>query len=94
MSSKKLDPWIEGYLDYLRAVRRLAPLSIVNQRSSLGRAARELGERRPGVPLWKLTLADYITWVHGMADDLRALSALVHALWGALVSAGVIKGGA
>jgi hypothetical protein len=29
-----------------------------------------------------------------LADDVRALSTLVHALRGALVSAGVIKGGA
>jgi hypothetical protein len=28
-----------------------------------------------------------------LADDVRALSALVHALRGALVSAGVVKGG-
>jgi hypothetical protein len=29
-----------------------------------------------------------------LADDVRALSALVHALRGALVAAGVVKGGA
>jgi integrase/recombinase XerD len=91
MSSKKLDPWMEGYLEYLRAVRRLAPLSIVNQRSTLGRAARELGERRPGVPLWKLTLGDYIQWVHGMREaeysagsinrDLSFLRGLLDYAW-------------
>ena len=29
----------------------------------------------------------------GLADDVRALSALVHALRGALVAVGVVKGG-
>lgn len=68
MTQEKLDPWIEGYLDYLKSVRRLAPLSIVNRRSTLRRASKELGERRPGVALWKLELDDYLWWV----NELRA----------------------
>ena len=28
-----------------------------------------------------------------LADDVRALGTLVHALWGALVAVGVVKGG-
>lgn len=58
------DPWIEGYLDYQLKVRRLAPRSIVDMRCTLKRAHAKLGALRPDVPLWKLTLEDYLQWIN------------------------------
>ncbi len=59
-----LDPWIEGYLEYQLKVRRLAPRSIVDMRCTLKRAHQKLGLLRPGVPLWKLSLEDYLQWIN------------------------------
>jgi len=64
MKATCLDPLIEGYLDYQRTVRRLTHRSIVDMRCTLKRAARELEEKRPSVPLWKLTLEDYLGWLN------------------------------
>jgi site-specific recombinase XerD len=69
VKNKKLDPWIEGYLEYLRTVRRMARLTIVNQRSTLGRVAAEMEKRRPGVALWKLGLEDYMRLVSTMREE-------------------------
>jgi integrase/recombinase XerD len=59
-----LDPWIEGYLDYQLKVRRLRPRSIIDMRCTLKRAVAELGALRPSIPLWKLTLEDYLQWLN------------------------------
>lgn len=59
-----LDPWIEGYLEYQLKVRRLAPRSIVDMRCTLKRAHQKLGLLRSGVPLWKLSLEDYLQWIN------------------------------
>jgi integrase/recombinase XerD len=64
MNTSPLDPWIEGYLEYKLKVRRLAARSIVDVRCSLKRAHQKLGALRPGVPLWKLTLEDYLQWIN------------------------------
>lgn len=63
-----LDPLIEGYLDYLLHVGRKAPRSVVDARCTLRGACNILARLRPGVPLWKLTLQDYLHWL----DELRA----------------------
>ncbi|HNQ91131.1 MAG TPA: tyrosine-type recombinase/integrase [Verrucomicrobiota bacterium] len=59
-----LDCWIEGYLDYQRTVRRLAPRSVVDIRCTLRRAVLMMGEIRPGVRLWEARLEDYLQWVN------------------------------
>lgn len=64
MNVVSLDPLIEGYLDYQRKVRRLAHRSIVDMRCTFKRAVVDLEEQRPGVPLWKLALEDYLSWVN------------------------------
>lgn len=63
-----LDPLIEGYLDYLLHVGRKAPRSVVDVRCTLRGTCNILARLRPGVPLWKLTLQDYLQWL----DQLRA----------------------
>jgi integrase/recombinase XerD len=59
-----LDPWIEGYLDYQLKVRRLSPNSIRDVRCTLRRAVLMMEQIRPGVPLWKATLEDYLQWLN------------------------------
>jgi len=63
MNAERLDPWVEGYLEYQRTVRRLAPRSIVDMRCTLKRVAQAMAQARPGVALWKLALEDYVRWV-------------------------------
>jgi integrase/recombinase XerD len=64
MNTNGLDPWIEGYLEYQKTVRRLAPRSLVDMRCTLKRAVRAMEQIRSCVPLWKLSLEDYILWVN------------------------------
>jgi len=64
MNKVSLDPLIEGYLDYQSKVRRLAPRSVVDIKCTLKRAVTSLEKVRPTVALWKLTLADYMSWVN------------------------------
>lgn len=64
MNAVTLAPWIEGYLDYQRTVRRLAPRSLVDLRCTLKRVARDMEASHPGVALWKLALNDYVAWVN------------------------------
>ena len=69
MSTLRLDPWIEGYLEYQRTVRRLAAKSIVDLRCTLKRAVQAMEAVRPAVPLWKLTLEDYVRWVNRQREE-------------------------
>jgi integrase/recombinase XerD len=68
MSSERLDPWVEGYLEYVRTVRRLAPRSIIDLRCTLKRAVQTMAQRHPGVDLWKLSLGDYVQWVNAQRE--------------------------
>jgi integrase/recombinase XerD len=86
-----LDPLIEGYLDYQLKVRRLAHRSIVDMKCTLKRAVAALEKMRPSVPLWKLTLEDYMTWVNqereagyspqSLNKDLSHLRGLLEYAW-------------
>ena len=69
MKITTLDPWIEGYLEFQRTVRRLAPKSIVDKRCTLKRAVAAMAETRPNMPLWKLTLEDYLRWVNRQREQ-------------------------
>lgn len=69
MITVTLDSWIEGYLGYQRTVRRLAAKSIVDMRCTLKRAVQAMEAVRPAVPLWKLTLEDYVRWVNRQREE-------------------------
>jgi integrase/recombinase XerD len=69
MNPLTLDPLIEGFLDYQKSVRRLAPRSIVDMRCTLKRAVTALEPKHPSVPLWKLTLEDYLGWVNQQREQ-------------------------
>lgn len=59
----ELDHWLEGYLEYLHQVRRQASGTIRDVRCTLRRVCRHMDRQRPGVPLWDLTLNDYLMWL-------------------------------
>lgn len=64
MSKKvELDPWVEGYLDYLRDVRRSGARSLSDKRCTFKHVSVTMAVIRPGVPLWKLSTEDYLRWV-------------------------------
>jgi site-specific recombinase XerD len=62
-TSSRLDPWIEGYLDYLRDVRRQGPRTVSDVRCTLKRASEALAVTKPEVALWELELEDYLRWL-------------------------------
>ena len=70
------DPLIEGYLAYLSEVRRQAPRTIVDVRSSLKRAVIALEAMRPGVAMWKRPLEDFLRWLDAERDAGRTSSCL------------------
>ena len=59
----RLDPLIEGYLDYKKDVNKVAPGTLRDIRSSLNRVIRQLQLVRPEVPLWQLSFEDYLRYV-------------------------------
>lgn len=58
-----LDPIVEGYLDYLLAVGRKAPRTVVDVRCTLRHVVAGMEAIRPGAALWKVTLEDYLQWL-------------------------------
>ena len=66
--AKPLDPWAEGYLDYLRDVRKLKPTSLRDFRCALRRVAQFMEQQRPGTPMWKCTLQDYLAWLNASRE--------------------------
>ncbi len=71
-----LDGLIEGYLEYLAEVSRKQPRTVIDVRCTLGRISRSLSVLRPGVPLWRLTLEDYIQWLQQERQQGRSESCL------------------
>jgi site-specific recombinase XerD len=71
-----LDPLIEGYLRYLAEVGRKAPRTVIDVRCTLKRAVQAFAERCPQVPLWRLTLEDYLHWFQAEREAHRTESCL------------------
>ena len=63
MSGTELDVWQEGYVSYLRDVRKLKPRTLIDVRCTLKKVSGYLVQQRPGVPLWKLQVDDYLQWL-------------------------------
>jgi integrase/recombinase XerD len=76
----RLDPLIEGYLDYLTHVGRKAPRTVTDVRSTLRTAGASLAQRRPGVPLWKLDLQDFLHWLDEQRSAGRSSGSLAKQL--------------
>lgn len=75
-SQRKLDPVIEGYLEYLQQVGRKASGTVRDVRCTLRQVCRAMDAAQPGVPLWKLSLADYIQWLNGQRQQRHSSASL------------------
>jgi integrase/recombinase XerD len=87
MKTERLDPWIEGFLDYLRDVCRSGKRSLADRRCTFKRVSLAMEELQPGVPLWKLTLEDYLLWINRERESgssVRTLSKHISYLRGLL----------
>jgi len=62
-SREKLDPLMEGYLDYKRTVERRGKETVKDIRCTLRRVSKAMEELRPGKVLWELKLTDFIEWL-------------------------------
>jgi len=71
-----LDPLIEGYLSYLLEVGRKAPRTVIDVRCTLKRSVEAFAARRPEVPLWKLSLEDYLHWFEAERTATRSAASL------------------
>jgi integrase/recombinase XerD len=72
----RLDPLVEGYLAYLRDVGRKAPATLRDVRCTFNRGAPVLESIRPGVPIWKRPLEDYLLWLEAMREAGRTASCI------------------
>lgn len=91
MASERLDPWIEGYLEYLRDVGRKAHRTITDVRCTLKRTVEGTGKDRPLVPLWHLALEDYLRLFErervagrspaSLAKDISHIRGLLNYAW-------------
>jgi len=88
---RALDVLIEGYLSYLREVGRKAPRTVIDVRCTLKRAVDAFSSRCPELPLWRLTLEDYLHWFEAerergrsegsLAKDVSHLRGLLEYAW-------------
>jgi site-specific recombinase XerD len=76
----ELDAWIEGYLSYLRDVRRMNPRTLIDLRCTLKKVSEFMAAARPQTPLWKLTLDDYLHWLNEWRAVGRSERALAKSL--------------
>jgi site-specific recombinase XerD len=80
VSDDRFDPWVEGYLDYLTGVRRLAHRTMVDVRCTLKRAIKGMAVARPAIPLWKLSLEDYLRWIEKEREAKRSATSIAKEL--------------
>jgi site-specific recombinase XerD len=71
-----LDPLVEGYLAYLADVSRKARGTVRDVRCSLKRVSAKMSRIRSGVPLWKLSLGDFMVWLERERDDGTSVQSL------------------
>jgi integrase/recombinase XerD len=91
MTERVLDAWLEGYLGYLRDVRRMSPRTIVDVRCTLKKVSEFMQGARAGTPLWKLSLQDYLHWLNeargrgqsenSLAKELSHLRGMLDYAW-------------
>lgn len=75
-SPPPLDPLIEGYLSYLDKVGRKTARTIIDVRCTLRRVVVRLATARPGVPLWSLSLEDFLHWMERERQSGRTAMSL------------------
>lgn len=91
MTRHELDPWIEGYLDYLGNVRRMNGRTIIDVRCTLKKVCTFMAAHAGERPLWRLSLEDYLRWLghernkgsspSAMAKQLSHIRGLLDYTW-------------
>jgi len=91
MSTQALDPLLEGYLEYLRDIKRLAHRSVVDVRCTLKKVSTYMDSEKGGVSLWKAKFQDYLDWLNHeretgrnptvLAKNLSQLRGLLDYAW-------------
>jgi integrase/recombinase XerD len=76
MMQQPLDPLIEGYLSYLADVGRKTKRTVIDVRCTLRRVSEAMGTIRPGLPLWRLELRDYLRWLEQERQAKRTSNSL------------------
>jgi site-specific recombinase XerD len=64
-----LDPWVQGYLEYMGEVSRRTPGTVKDVKCTLKRVSRAMEEINPNAPLWKATFEDYMRWLREERDE-------------------------
>lgn len=80
MTRVEIDPWLEGYLSYQRDVRKMSPRTIVDLRCTLKKVSGAMEASRPGTPLWRLTLKDFLQWLNAARERGQSEKALAKEL--------------
>jgi integrase/recombinase XerD len=73
---QRLDPLLEGYLEYLSDVGRKAPRTVIDVRCTLKRVSGVLQSLVPDQPMWKLPLTAYLRWLEHERERGRSASNL------------------
>ena len=68
----KLDTWIEGYLSYLKQVRKISSGTIVDMRCTFRNVSRYIKDHFPEKKLWKLELEEFLQWVENEREKNRS----------------------
>ena len=76
MKKQTLDPLIEGYLEYLKDVRRLAHRSIIDIRCTLKNTSTYMDTGKAGLALWRAKLEDYLNWLNHVRETGRSQAAM------------------
>jgi site-specific recombinase XerD len=75
-SKKKLDPLVEGYLEYATHVGRKTPRTVSDMRCTLRRVGESMARLCPEKTLCKITLNDFLRWLEELREDHCASSCL------------------
>ncbi len=72
----ELDPWVEGYLDYLSEVGRKRPRTVTDVRCTLKRVTAAMQRLHPDTALWEIPLKVYLRWLEEAATAGRSPACL------------------
>jgi len=63
MQTIQLDSLVQGYLEYLKEIKRLAHRTIVDVKCTVLKVMEKTKKIRPGKQLWELSLDDHMQWM-------------------------------
>lgn len=80
MTPRSLDPLITGYLAYCRAVRRLAPRTLIDMQCTFTRLAAYGRTRHPGTALYQWRLDALLRWIEHERQQGQAVRSIAKEL--------------